>query len=67
MMAGSMRCVGLSMDGRTNKWHINMPCGHAKSPPTSMFSKQVLQCDVCLEEANVDYNAGTIIAARGGK
>lgn len=58
MSFSSLRVIGLSSDGRTNVWRFTPSCGHPPfSPPTSMFSRQILTCQHCLKEYNVDYNS----------
>lgn len=52
-----MRRLGLSTDGRTNRWEITPSCGHKPfSPPTTMFSTQHVECPKCQVSALADFN-----------
>ena len=56
----SFRCIGLSSDKRTNRWELELPCGHKEKPSTTLFSTQVIQCSRCLKEFMVNYNDQTM-------
>jgi len=48
--------LGLSIDGRTNKWRITCDCGNTFSPPTTMFSKTTVVCPKCAVNIFCDFN-----------
>lgn len=56
----SFHCLGLSRDGRTNKWRLTLPCGHDKEPATTLLASQVVSCDRCAKEFWVNYNNRTM-------
>lgn len=56
--------LGLSSDGRTNRWRITPPCGHKPfEPMTTMFADQHVQCPVCDLGAHINYNERKVIHA----
>jgi len=55
--------IGLSQDGRTNRWRVTCDCGNTFSPQTSLMAKQTVICPKCSANMFCDYNDGTIKAA----
>lgn len=49
--------LGLSSDGRTNRWRVTCPaCGYPEEPPTTLRACQALTCPACQAESVADYN-----------
>lgn len=52
--------IGLSSDGRTNRWRITCPkCGKDTIPPTTMLPDQQFRCErgkKCNANIYVNYN-----------
>ena len=54
------RVLGLSRDGRTQRWSVTCPkCGHVFEPLTTRLSTQGFECPKakCSAPLFVDYNA----------
>lgn len=54
------RCLGLSRDGRTNRWEITCPkCGKVFEPRTTMLATQSMECPKrsCGAEMVANYNS----------
>ena len=59
-MTPKATCIGLSSDGRTNRWRISCRCGHQFVPQTTMRSTQTVTCPKCGTQMLADYNNDTI-------
>ena len=61
MTSWRLQHIGLSSDGRTNKWRVTPGCGHKPFvPPTTMLDVSHVKCPRCGAEAVAHYNAQTI-------
>lgn len=56
----SLRFVGASSDGRTNRWRIGCECGRDFDPPTTRLGSAIETCPKCAQRWAVNYNAQTI-------
>lgn len=52
--------LGLSKDGRTNRWKILCKCGHEMFPQTTIRATQQVECNKCGAIISADYNAQTL-------
>lgn len=52
--------LGLSRDGRTNRWKIICACRAEILPPTTICAKQRIECKKCGAIIWADYNAQTL-------
>ncbi|MCB5205029.1 hypothetical protein LH464_21415 [Neorhizobium sp. T786] len=52
--------LGLSTDGRTNRWRLALPCAHTIEPMTTMYAQQQVGCERCGRTFLVDYNDQTM-------
>lgn len=52
----TIRVIGLSVDGRTNRWKLTCVCGASTEPPTTRLAKNTIECRSCHLIYLVDYN-----------
>ncbi len=53
----NLQYLGPSLDGRTNRWRVTIPCcGKSAEPATTIFSRQEIPCPVCSKKWLADYN-----------
>ena len=56
-----LKYLGLSKDGRTNRWTITCDCGAEMHPQTTICAKQQVVCEKCGAVILADYNAQTLL------
>ncbi|MBB5143912.1 hypothetical protein HNQ38_002012 [Desulfovibrio intestinalis] len=59
--------LGLSRDGRTNRWKIICACSAEILPPTTICATQQVECNKCGAIISADYNAQTVTLVRDGE
>ena len=52
--------LGLSRDGRTNRWLITCDCGAEIHPQTTIYANQQVVCEKCGAVILADYNSQTL-------
>ena len=57
--------LGMSTDGRTNRWKFFCDCGYSFQPNTTLYATQVLDCDKCHARWMVNYNTLEIVRVGG--